>query len=225
MTVHSLAAGIGYLGVVLAAALAVIVMGIDLTNLALVAGALSVGIGFGLQNVVNNFVSGIIILLERPLKVGDWVIINDKEGLVKQINIRATEIETFQRASIIVPNADIVSNYLINLTHKDRYGRIDIAIGVAYGSDVEKVKATLLKAARKHERILKFPAPRVLFKNFGDSSLDFELYCFTNNVIEKRLIASELRFEINRLFIEEKIDIPFPQRVVHLVNPVANNPS
>ena len=217
---HSLAAGVGYVGVIVAVALAVIVMGIDLTNLALIAGALSVGIGFGLQNVVNNFVSGIIILLERPIKVGDWVIVSDKEGLVKQINIRATEIETFQRASVIVPNADIVSNSLVNLTLKDRYGRIEIKVGVAYGSDVEKVKGILLKVARSNDRILKFPAPRVLFSDFGESSLDFELLCFTNNVLEKRAIASEMRFEINRLFNEEKIEIPFPQRVVHFATPL-----
>ncbi|MGD9638790.1 MAG: mechanosensitive ion channel domain-containing protein [Alphaproteobacteria bacterium] len=222
---HSLAAGIGYIGVIIAAALAVIVMGIDLTNLALVAGALSVGIGFGLQNLVNNFVSGIIILLERPIKVGDWIIVSDKEGLVKQINIRATELETFQRASVIVPNADIISNYLVNLTHKDRYGRIEIPVGVSYGSDVEKVRSVLLKAARSNERVLKFPSPRVLFMDFGESSLNFELHCFTANVVDKRFVASELRFEINKLFIETHIEIPFPQRVVHFATPLVTKGS
>jgi small-conductance mechanosensitive channel len=204
-------------GVVIAVALAIAVMGIDLTNIALVAGALSVGIGFGLQNVVNNFVSGLILLVERPIKVGDWVVIGGKEGFVKRVNFRATEVETWQRASVIIPNAEILSTAVTNWTHKDRYGRIEIRVGVAYGSDVDKVRDVLLTAAREHERVLDYPEPFVLFMDFGDSSLNFELRCFTADVLYRPRIASDLRFEIDHRFRDQGIEIPFPQRVVHMV--------
>ncbi len=133
---HSITAGIGYAGIILAVSLSIAVLGADMANIALIAGALSVGIGFGLQNVVNNFVSGLILLFERPIKVGDWVIVGTNEGFVKDIHIRATELETFQRASVIIPNADLLSTAVTNWTHKDSWGRIEIRVGIAYGSDV-----------------------------------------------------------------------------------------
>lgn len=216
---HSVAAGFGYVGIVLAAALGVTTLGIDLSNLAIIAGALSVGIGFGLQNIVNNFVSGLILLIERPIKVGDWVVVGSNEGLVRRISVRATEIQTFQRASVIVPNAEFLSNSLTNWTHKDRNGRIEIAIGVAYGSDVRKIEEILLKIANAHEEVMSVPEPVVLFMNFGASSLDFELRCFTENVTRRLRIASAIRFEIDAIFREEGIEIPFPQRVVHMMPP------
>jgi len=212
---HSLTASIGYIGAILAAALAIAVVGVDLTNIALVAGALSVGIGFGLQNVVNNFVSGVILMAERPIKVGDWVVVGGMEGFVKRINFRGTELETFQRASVIIPNAEILSTPLTNWTHKDRRGRIDIAIGVAYGSDTGRVRDILLEVAGANDQVLTDPQPFVLFMDFGASSLDFELRCFTGEVILRPRIASESRFEIDRRFREEGIEIPFPQRVIH----------
>lgn len=212
---HSLGAGVGYVGVVVAAALAVAVAGVDLTNIALVAGALSVGIGFGLQNIVNNFVSGLILLVERPINVGDWVVIGGKEGTVKRINFRATEIETFQRAAVVIPNAEIISSSVTNWTLKDRLGRIEIPVGVAYGSDTESVKASLLECAKAHSKVLRYPEPHVLFRNFGDSSLDFELRCFTGDVTERIVIESDIRFAIDKIFRERGIEIPFPQRVVH----------
>jgi potassium efflux system protein len=213
---HSISKGIGYVGFVTAAAIAVLVMGVDLSGIAIVAGALSVGIGFGLQNVVNNFVSGLILLIERPIKVGDWVVVGSTEGMVKQINVRSTEIETFRRASVIIPNADLISNSVTNWTHKDRYGRIDLPIGVAYGTDTRKVEEILLEVAKKHERVLSFPAPFVVFQNFGDSSLDFELRAYTGDVLWQVLIASDMRHEIDKRFKEEGVEIPFPQRVVHM---------
>jgi potassium efflux system protein len=212
---HSVTAGIGYVGVIVAGALAIAVLGVDLTNIALVAGALSVGIGFGLQNIVNNFVSGLILLAERPIKVGDWVVVGDKEGFVRRINFRGTELETFQRASVIIPNADILSNPLTNWTHKDSTGRIDVAVGVAYGSDTARVREILLEVASSHDGVLQHPAPFVLFRDFGASSLDFELRCFAGDVLRRMHIASDLRFEIDRRFREEGVEIPFPQRVVH----------
>lgn len=216
---NSIASGFGYLGVLLAGTMAVAALGIDLSNIALIAGALSVGIGFGLQNVVNNFVSGLILLIERPVKVGDWVVVGSNEGFVKKINVRATELQTFQRASVIIPNADLISTSVMNWTHQDRYGRIEVAVGVAYGSDTAKVKEILLEVANAHERVLGYPAPFVLFLNFGDSSLDFELRCYTDDVLFKMHIGSDIRFEIDRRFREEGIEIPFPQRVVHMVPP------
>ena len=214
---HSLAAGIGYIGFILAATLSIAAVGIDLTNIALVAGALSVGIGFGLQNVVNNFVSGLILLVERPIKIGDWVIVGDKEGMVKRVSFRATELQTWQRASVIIPNAEIISSSVTNWTHKDRHGRVEIAIGVAYGSDTARVSEVLVACAKAHRQVMSYPAPYVLFLEFGASSLDFELRCYTGNVLDIATIGSDLRFDIDRCFREEGIEIPFPQRVVHIV--------
>lgn len=212
---HSLSSGLGFVGFILAAIIGITIMGVDLTNLAIIASALSVGIGFGLQNVINNFVSGIIILFERPFKVGDWVVFNGEEGKIKQINIRSTEIETFKRASIIVPNATLISSSVTNLTHENNWSRQSVSVGVAYGTDVEKVKEILLEIARKHKLVLRNPAPYVLFKDFGASSLDFELRCYTDNLWNGWTIPSELRYEIYKRFNEEGIEIPFQQIVLH----------
>ena len=218
---HSLASGFGFVGFIIAAIIAIIVMGGNLSNLALIASALSVGIGFGLQNVINNFVSGLIILFERPIKVGDWVMVSGEEGQVKQINIRSTEIETFKKSSIIIPNATLLSSSVTNLTHANNWSRQSISIGVAYGSDVKRVTEILLEIASKHKYVLKNPAPYVLFKDFGASSLDFELRCYTNNIWQGWKIPSDIRYEINERFIEEGIEIPFQQVVVHSGEKVA----
>ena len=220
---HSLNAGFGYAGVIIAALLSISVTGIDLSNLALVVSALSVGVGFGLQNVVNNFISGLILLVERPIKVGDWVRVGSDEGIVKRIQFRATELETWQRASVIIPNAEIISTSVTNLTHRDQYGRVEVGVGVAYGSDVARVREILLDVAEKNEQVSRQPAPIVVFRDFGASSLDFELRCFTPNVMSRLGVASDLRFEIERRLREEGIEIPFPQRVVHLMNPQASD--
>jgi potassium-dependent mechanosensitive channel len=215
---NSLSAGLGYVGIALAATLAVSALGLDLANIALIAGALSVGIGFGLQNIVNNFVSGLILLIERPIKVGDWIVVGGNEGHVKQINVRATEIETFQRASVIVPNSELLSTAVINWTHKDRYGRAEVSVGVAYGSDVDKVIEILHACLTGHPDILSWPEPSVLFQNFGDSSLDFDVRGYIDNVSRRIHVQSELRIRINRALSEAGIEIPFPQRDVHIKN-------
>ena len=215
---HSVTAGFGYLGFGLAVMIAISAVGIDLSNLALIAGALSVGIGFGLQNVVNNFVSGLILLIERPIKVGDWVIVGDKEGTVRHIRVRATEIETFQRASVIIPNSEILSTALVNWTHADRTGRIEIPVGVAYGSDTEKVREILLELARQNPHISRWPTPFVRFKDFGDSALIFELRCYLHDIGQIITVSSDLRFAIDRAFRENNIEIPFPQRDLHFKN-------
>lgn len=218
---HSLAAGFGFFGYVIAFLLAIAIMGGNLTNFALVAGALSVGIGLGLQNIVNNFVSGIILLFERPIKVGDWVIINGEEGRVKQINIRSTEVETFKKASLIIPNADLLSTTVTNLTHSNNAARVSVQIGVAYGSDTRLVEKILLECANAHKRVQKKPEPYVIFKDFGASSLEFELRCYTSDIWNGWSVPSDLRYEINRRFIEEGVEIPFPQIVVHSGDKVA----
>jgi small-conductance mechanosensitive channel len=215
---HSLSAGLGYVGAILAAVFGISALGIDLSNIALIAGALSVGIGFGLQAIVSNFVSGIILLIERPIKVGDWVLVGGNEGTVKRITVRSTELTTFQRASVIIPNSEFISTAVINWTHKDTYGRIEVAVGVAYGSDVGKVRQILLDCARKHEMVLTSPEPFVLFMNFGNSSLDFELRCYTNDVNYRLVISSDLRFAVDAAFREHGIEIPFPQHVVHFAD-------
>ncbi len=221
-TRHSLAAGFSFLGYVASALLAIAIMGGNLNNVALVAGALSVGIGLGLQNIVNNFVSGIILLFERPVKVGDWVVINGEEGKIKQINIRATEVETFNRASVIIPNATLLSTSVTNLTHGNNWMRFKVAVGVAYGSDVEKVKQILLEVAANNKKVLKKPEPYVLFQDFGASSLNFELRGYSSDIWSGWTIPSDLRFEINRRFIEEGIEIPFNQLVVHTGSEVSD---
>ena len=213
---NSLKTTVGYAGLLIAVAAGISTAGIDLSNLAIIAGALSVGIGFGLQNVVNNFVSGLILLVERPVKVGDWIVIGEHQGYVQRINVRATEIQTFQRSSVIIPNSELLSSALVNWTHKDAVARIDVPVGVSYASDVERVRETLFEVAESHPEVARRPEPVVLFTAFGDSALDFELRCFVPQAGEVFRIATEIRFEIVRLFRERGIEIPFPQRDVHL---------
>ncbi|MCW8952968.1 MAG: DUF3772 domain-containing protein [Rhodospirillales bacterium] len=217
----ALKTAVGYLGVVIAALVGISTLGLDLTNLALIAGALSVGIGFGLQNVINNFVSGLILLAERPIKPGDWVVIGGHEGKVKKVNVRSTEVETFQRASVIIPNADLISTPVINWTHKNMLGRVEVAVGVAYGTDPRLVEQVLVDCANAHPNVLKGQDPYVLFTNFGESSLDFELRAFLVDVEKRVLTGSELRFAIHDALKEKGIEIPFPQRVIHMAAPPA----
>jgi len=220
---YSIAVGIGYFGVLITILLGIAALGIELESIALVAGALSVGIGFGLRNIVNNLLSGMILLIERPLKVGDWVIVGDKEGIVRQINMRSTELENFQRSSVIVPNADMIAYPIINMTHHDTLGRIDITVGVAYGSDPQHVRNLLLECARRHLKVLYNPEPFVLFQQFGPSRMEFELRCFTGDVLNRLIIASDLRYAIEERFRAEGIIIPFPQQVVHLASTPAES--
>lgn len=212
---NSLLTTFRFFGTIISAIIAVVVMGFNLTSLALIAGALSIGIGFGLQNIINNLVSGLIILFERPFKVGDWVIINGEEGKIKQINIRSTEVETFKRSSVIIPNANLLSSSVINLTHGNNLARYSVKVGVAYGTDVEKVKQILLDCAMKHKNVMKNPAPYVMFQDFGASSLDFELRFYVNDIWAGWTVPSDLRYVINQRFLEENIEIPFQQVVIH----------
>ncbi len=210
---------IGYLGVALAFIIALAVAGFEFTNLAIIAGALSVGIGFGLQAIVNNFVSGLILLFERPIKTGDWIVVGNTEGYVKRISIRSTMIQTFDRADVIVPNSDLIANQVTNWMLYDPRGRIRVPVGVAYGSDTEKVRDLLLEIANTHPEVITdgtSPTPRVLFLQFGDSSLNFELRCHIKNIDMRRIVISDVNFAIDKAFREHGVEIPFPQRDVHI---------
>jgi potassium efflux system protein len=213
---NSISVGVGYVGAIIAVLLAIAVLGIDLSNLAIVAGALSVGIGFGLQNIVNNFISGLILLVERPIKAGDWVVVGSQEGYVKRINVRATEIETFERASVILPNSELLQSAVMNWTHKDKTGRVEIRVGVAYGSDTEKVREILLGCARAHPEVSGWPPPYVVFRDFGASALQFELRGFLKDVDKRLTVASDLRFAIDSAFRADGIEIPFAQHDIRL---------
>jgi small-conductance mechanosensitive channel len=209
----------GYVMFVVAALIALSVSGFDFSNIAIIAGALSVGIGFGLQNIVNNFVSGLILLFERPIRRGDWVQVGTTEGYVRDINIRSTRILTFDRSDVIVPNSELISGQVTNYMLGDIRGRAIIKVGVAYGSDTEKVRHILTKVAEENEVVVKdntSPQPAVLFRGFGDSSLDFELRVHLYDVDRRLSTISDLNFAIDKAFREEGIVIPFPQRDVHV---------
>lgn len=190
--------------------------GFELGRLAIVAGALSVGIGFGLQTVVNNFVSGLILLIERPIEPGDTIALGTLQGRVLRIGIRSSIIKTFEGAEVIVPNADLISREVTNWTMSDRNRRIEITVGVAYGTDPHKVLKILRKIAKENEGILDFPEPMVLFLGFGESSLDFSLRAWTARFDGWRALSSEMTVEVHDALYEAGIQIPFPQRDLHL---------
>jgi len=197
-------------------------LGFSFTSLAVIAGGLSVGIGFGLQNIVNNFVAGLILLFGRSIQAGDTIQIDAIWGQVRKVNIRNTVVQTFDNATLFVPNSDLIAGKLVNWTHRDPTVRREIAIGVAYGSNTELVRDILLEAARKQPHVLTQPGPSVQFQNFGESSLDFKLLFWVDNVAAAVSTTSDIRFTIDRRFREEHIDIPFPQREVRIVEGTPN---
>lgn len=207
-----------YIGFAVALLIALIVAGVNFTGLAIVAGALSVGIGLGLQSIVNNFVSGVILLLEKPIKPGDRIIVDGTEGFVKKIRVRSTQITTMTKEDVIVPNSNLITSPVTNYMFRDKLWRVTCRVGVAYGSDVELVKKILITIAKQHTDILQ-ESPnniRVLFREFGDSALIFELWCIIRDVNKKYMIMSELNFSINKAFSEHNIVIAFPQRDIHV---------
>lgn len=221
---EALVTSFGYVAVGIAVIVALTVAGISFSNLAIIAGALSVGIGFGLQNVVNNFVSGIIMLVERPVRTGDWIVVGNTEGYVQRISIRSTTIRTFDRADVIVPNSDLISGQVTNWTLGNAWGRAKVQIGVAYGSDIEAVIAILLEVANKHPEVFKgnpqLPDPYVLFLNFGDSSLNFELRAMIHDINRRLRVISDINRAINTEFKKHAIEIPFPQRDLNFRGPL-----
>lgn len=193
--------------------------GINLSAITVLAGALGVGIGFGLQNITNNFVSGIIILFERPIKVGDRIEMGDISGDVISISMRSTTVVTNDNISIIVPNSDFISSKVINWSHTDRNIRFNFPIGVSYNEDPQKVKKLLLEVVAENKGVLNDPEPDVLFKGFGDSSLDFNLRVWTREYINRpNVLKSQIYYSVFEKFNEHGIEIPFPQRDLHIKN-------
>jgi small-conductance mechanosensitive channel len=202
---HSIRSAVGYFGFSLAALLGVSVMGVDLSNLAIIAGALSVGIGFGLQNIVNNFVSGLILLIERPIKTGDWVMVGEYQGYVKNISVRATEITTFDRASVFIPNSSLISGAVLNRTHADRLGRVMLPLRVDPQMDPERVRRILLDMAAAIPEIKQTPSPLVFFTALDETMLSLELVALVRDVEGVKEVTSQLLVEIHRRFQREGI--------------------
>ncbi|MBI4470619.1 MAG: mechanosensitive ion channel [Acidobacteria bacterium] len=191
-------------------------LNIDLTEIALVAGALGVGIGLGLQNMVENFVAGVVILFAQPIKVNDRVTIQNIEGDVVEINFRSTTILTNDNITMIVPNSSFINSTVVNWSHGDPRVRLHVPVGVAYGSDVALVTATLLEAASRCDQVLKEPPSSVWYTGFGDSSLNFDLLVWTNDPHDHYVLQSRLRYEIDEAFRRKGIEMPFPQRDLHI---------
>lgn len=191
-------------------------IGFDLSVITALVAVLMVGIGFGLQNIANNFISGLIILFERPIKVGDFIAVGDVLGKVKLISARSTTVTTRDNIAVIVPNADFLSNTVTNWSYGELTTRIHIEVGVAYGSDTELVRDTLLEMAATHAKVLKKPSPEVWFREFGDSSLNFTLLVWTREPHLHDVIRSDLNFAIDKAFRQRGVEIPFPQRDLHL---------
>ncbi len=214
---HAISSGVTYSIIAVAVLIGLNIAGIPLKSLTIFAGAFGIGLGFGMQNIINNLVSGIIIFFEKPIKIGD-VITLDKEitGKVEKISIRSTMINTFDRKTVVVPNSKFLENNVVNWVHGgDMLLRSKIVIGVAYGSDTELVKNCLLKVMDLHQDVKKHPAPIVRFAEFGESSLNFELY-FWAHILDRWMAISDLNFAIDKMFRENNIEIPFPQRDLHI---------
>lgn len=206
------------LGLVILAITTLELMNVPLTAFGFVSGAVAIGIGFGAQNIINNFISGWILMWERPIGINDFIEIGDASGTVEQINTRSTRVRRVDGVHMLIPNSKLLEETVVNWTLVDKLLRCVVRVGVSYGSDVQKVKKILEQVTADHPDVLEDPVPQVIFEDFGDSALVFDSYFWVHSVGEKsgRLIRSELRFEIDRLFAENDIVIAFPQRDIHL---------
>jgi potassium-dependent mechanosensitive channel len=198
------------------------VWGLDISSLTILASALGIGIGFGFQDIAKNFGSGLVLILERPIQVGDFVEIGDSQGTVERIGGRSTEIRTLDHVSIIVPNSRFLSEEVINWSHHNPVSRIHLPVGVAYSSDPQAVRTALLEAAQSHAEVLQSPPPKVFFTGFGDSALNFDLLVWTTKPSRQFILKSDLYFRIFELLQERQIEIPFPQRDLHVRSGMLN---
>ena len=214
---YGIARILGYVFMVIGFYMAFQIVGIDLSSLTIIAGGISVGVGFGLQNIINNFVSGIIIFAEQPIAIGDRVEVSGIAGRVVKISLRSTMVETSDNITMIVPNADFISQTVTNWSYSDPKVRIRIPVGVAYGTDPKEVEKLLLEVAEEDSRTLKDPKANVIFRAFGASSLDFELAAWTKEMSTRPTsYISGMNFAIDKKFREHDIEIPFPQQDLHI---------
>ena len=197
------------------------IIGIDLTTLTVFGGALGIGLGFGLQKISSNFISGLILLMEKSVEEGDLIELTDGTfGFIRKVSARFTLVETFDGKEILVPNEDFITSRVVNWTYSNPHGRVEIPVGVSYGSDIEKAKQLILEAAKEHPRCVSEPEPQCFLRNFGDSSVDFILHFWVADVVQGRWgPQSEVMFSIWNKFAENGIEIPFPQRDLHLKTP------
>lgn len=214
---HSIATIVKFILIVLGLLIIMQTSGINLSSIGILLGALGVGIGFGLQNITSNFISGIIILFERPVKVGDRIEIDDLTGNVIEISARATTILTNDNITVIVPNSDFINTRVINWSHNDKKIRLSFSVGVSYNENPDRIRSLLIEIARQHPGVLQTPSPSVLFDEFGESSLNFKVLVWTTDYINiPKVLKSDLYYEIFRKFREQHIEIPYPQRDLHV---------
>jgi potassium-dependent mechanosensitive channel len=207
---NSISTAAGYVGIITAGVIAFTYLGLSLERVTIVAGALSVGIGFGLQSIVNNFISGLILLWERPIRVGDLVVVGDGEGYVRRINVRSTEIQAFDRSTLIVPNSNLISGIVRNRVRNDRVGRVLVSVPVPRASDPDQVAEIMRKAALAHREVMSEPAPRVLFKKVTENTIDFDLISFVDDIDAAGRVSSDIYFEIFRGLRKAGIGVPAP---------------
>lgn len=212
----SLSSGFSFFGFIASAFFSIAVMGVSIGNITIIAGALSFGVGLGLQNIINNFVSGVLILFERPIKIGDVVNINGQEGTVRQISIRSTELETPTKSSIIIPNANIISGIVVNMTHNNKQTRIDLRFLLDINNDPKTIMEILLAVAEDNKKVMPKPSPSVSFNDFSNNGLDFTLNCYITDIANKQNTINDLRIEIFNKFKDAGIRASMPQRIIRL---------